>query len=81
MKLINIVVSDKPGLEFCLTGYENPGLQLPESVITYVAVRGMPEFMINLRAACLKLRERQNPRYTVYFKKHFSILKLMNAFK
>jgi len=54
--------SDKPGLEFCLTGYENPGLQLPESIITYVAVRGMPEFMINLRAACLKLRERQNPR-------------------
>lgn len=52
--------SDKPGLEFCLTGYENPGLQLPEAIITYVAVRGMPEFMINLRAACLKLRDKQN---------------------
>lgn len=51
--------SDKPGLEFCLTGYEDPGLQLPESIITWVAVRGMPEFMINLRAACLKLREQQ----------------------
>jgi len=54
--------SDKPGLEFCLTGFENPGLQLPESIITYVAMRGMPEFMINLRAACLKLRESQTPR-------------------
>ena len=50
---------DQPGLEFCLTGYEDPGLQLPESIITWVAVRGMPEFMINLRAACLKLREQQ----------------------
>jgi len=51
--------SDQPGLEFSLTGYENPGLQLPESIITYVAVRGMPEFMMNLRVACLKLREQQ----------------------
>ena len=42
-----------------MTGYEDPGLQLPESIITWVAVRGMPEFMINLRAACLKLREQQ----------------------
>merc|ERR1711913_221704 len=48
---------DQPGLEFCLTGFENPGLQLPESIITWVAVRGMPEFMMNLRAACIKLRE------------------------
>lgn len=55
--LNNLCFSDKPGLEFCLTGYENPGLQLPESIITWVAVRGMPEFMINLRAACIKLRQ------------------------
>ena len=48
--------SDQPGLEFCLTGYENPGLQLPESIITWVAHRGMPDFMMNLRSACLKLR-------------------------
>ena len=32
-------------------------MQLPESIITWVAVRGMPEFMMNLRAACIKLRE------------------------
>ena len=57
--LTKLIFSDKPGLEFCLTGYEDPGLQLPESIITWVAVRGMPEFMINLRAACLKLREQQ----------------------
>merc|ERR1712113_637557 len=53
--------SDKPGLEFCITGFENPGVQLPEAIITWVAIRGMPEFMMSLRAACLKLRkEREN---------------------
>ena len=30
-------------------GFENPGVQLPESIITWVAIRGMPEFMMNLR--------------------------------
>ena len=29
---------------------------MPESIISFVAVRTMPEFMTNLRAACLKLR-------------------------
>jgi len=51
--------SDKPGIEFCLTGFENPGVQLPETIITWVAMRGMPEFMMNLREACLKLRKDQ----------------------
>ena len=31
-------------------------MALPESIISFVAVRAMPEFMTNLRAACLKLR-------------------------
>ena len=31
------------------TAYENPGVQLPESIITWVAIRGMPEYMNNLR--------------------------------
>jgi len=51
--------SDKPGIEFCLTGFENPGVQLPEAIITYIAIRGMPEFMMNLRESCLKLRKDQ----------------------
>jgi len=51
--------SDKPGVEFCLTGFENPGVQLPESIITWVAIRGMPDFMMNLREACLQLRKEQ----------------------
>jgi len=48
--------SDKPGVEFSLTGFENPGVALPERIITWVAIRGMPEFMQNLRIACTKLR-------------------------
>jgi len=51
--------SDKPGLEFSITGFENPGVQLPEAIITWVAIRGMPEFMMNLREACIKLRRDQ----------------------
>jgi len=53
---------DKPdqlGMEFSLTGFENPGVQLPEAIITYVAIRGMPEFMQNLRAACIKMRKHE----------------------
>jgi len=53
--------SDQTGLEFCLTGFENAGVQLPETIITWVAIRGMPEFMMNLRDACLKLRSKQAP--------------------
>lgn len=45
------------GMEFVLTGFENPGLKLPEAIVTLVAVRLMPEFMINLRKTCIKLRK------------------------
>jgi len=48
--------SDRPGLHFCLTGFENPGVALPESIITWVAIRAMPEFMLNLRTVCHRLR-------------------------
>ena len=48
---------DRDGIEFCLTAYENPGLSLPSSITTWVAMRGMPEFMHNLRVACMELKE------------------------
>merc|ERR1719232_492148 len=47
---------DKPGVEFSVTAFEDPGVALPDTIINWVAVRAMPEFMTNLRAACLKLR-------------------------
>lgn len=51
---------DQPGIEFSLTAYENPGVQLPESIITWVAIRGMPEYMNNLRSACTLWRTYNN---------------------
>ena len=48
---------DQPGLEFSLTAFENPGVSLPSSITTWVAIRGMPEFMTNLRLACLERRK------------------------
>jgi len=48
---------DQPGIEFSLTAFENPGLSLPSSITTWVALRAMPEFMGNLRKACLDMRK------------------------
>lgn len=48
---------DRPGIEFSLTAFENPGLSLPSSITTWVALRAMPEFMANLRKACLEMRK------------------------
>ena len=35
------------------------GLSLPSSVTTWVAIRGMPEVMANVRLACLERRKWQ----------------------
>jgi len=48
---------DEVGIEFSLTAFENPGLSLPSSITTWVAIRGMPEFMENLRKACFEMRK------------------------
>ena len=48
---------DEPGLEFSLTAFENPGVSLPSYITTWVAIRGMPEFMVNLRKACIERRK------------------------
>jgi len=50
---------DELGMEFVLTGFENPGVVLPEAIVTLVAIRLMPEFMINLRKTCVKLRSKK----------------------
>lgn len=50
---------DEPGVEFSLQAFENPGVSLPEYITTWVAIRGMPDYMVNLRKACLKLREKK----------------------
>eukprot|EP00088_Acartia_fossae_P013308 TRINITY_DN16952_c0_g1_i2.p1 TRINITY_DN16952_c0_g1~~TRINITY_DN16952_c0_g1_i2.p1 ORF type:complete len:423 (+),score=56.50 TRINITY_DN16952_c0_g1_i2:66-1334(+) len=62
--------SDNMGLEFSLSGFENPGVKLPESIITWVAIRGMPEFMMNLRKACIKYRTEASPKEVETYPAH-----------
>ncbi|CAB4061660.1 unnamed protein product [Lepeophtheirus salmonis] len=45
---------DSKGLEFSLTAFENPGLSLPTSITNWVAMRGLPQYMLNMRRACLE---------------------------
>ena len=47
---------DLPGLEFSLTMFEDPGVQLPESMMSWVALRALPDFIANLRLAAIRLR-------------------------
>ncbi|CAH1101365.1 unnamed protein product [Psylliodes chrysocephalus] len=42
---------NKPGLEFVLTYYDNPGINIPGTVTTWVATRAMPDFLDKLREA------------------------------
>jgi hypothetical protein len=48
---------DQPGIEFSLTAFENPGLSLPSYITTWVAIRGFPDFITNLRQACHERRK------------------------
>ncbi|XP_022904431.1 stAR-related lipid transfer protein 7, mitochondrial [Onthophagus taurus] len=40
-----------PGIEFALTYYDNPGVNIPAAVTAWVAYRAMPEFLTKLRVA------------------------------
>ncbi|CAH1187382.1 unnamed protein product [Phyllotreta striolata] len=42
---------NKPGLEFVLTYYDNPGVNIPGSVTTWATTRAMPDFLDKLREA------------------------------
>lgn len=48
---------EKPGIEFSLTYYDNPGVSIPSSVTTWVAMRAMPDFLEKLREATKHYRE------------------------
>lgn len=45
---------DQPGVEFCMTYFDNPGLSLPTPVQTWVATTAMPEFLLRLRHASVQ---------------------------
>jgi len=42
---------DKPGVEFGLTYFDNPGLSMPIWILNYAATAGIPEFLNNVRVA------------------------------
>lgn len=48
---------DKPGIEFSLTYFDNPGVNIPASVTAWVAYRAMPDFLTRLRAATIKYKQ------------------------
>lgn len=43
----------KPGLEFVLTYFDDPGLSIPKSITTWVAQRQMPDFLEKMHQATL----------------------------
>jgi hypothetical protein len=48
---------NKPGIEFSLTYFDNPGVNIPASVTTWVAMKAMPDFLERLREASRKYRK------------------------
>ena len=52
-----LTTCDQQGIEFVMTGFENPGLSLPSSITTWVAVQAMPDYIQNLRKACIERRQ------------------------
>jgi len=50
---------DEPGIEFSLTYFDNPGLNVPSSLTLWVTVTGMPDYLKKLRRAALGVAERR----------------------
>ncbi|KAL0279369.1 UNVERIFIED_CONTAM: hypothetical protein PYX00_000946 [Menopon gallinae] len=45
---------DEPGVKFCVTYYDDPGISIPGPVQTWVATSAMPDFLTRLREASKK---------------------------
>lgn len=41
----------QPGIEFGLTYFDDPGVNVPSAITTWVAISGLPEFLIRMRTA------------------------------
>lgn len=48
---------DKIGLEFSLTYFDNPGVNIPSSIQNWIATRAMPDFLDRLRKATVEYRQ------------------------
>ncbi|KAJ8962069.1 hypothetical protein NQ318_018018 [Aromia moschata] len=48
---------NQPGIEFSLSYFDNPGVNVPSSVTTWVSIRAMPDFLERLREATKKYKD------------------------
>lgn len=53
---------NKPGLEFSLTYFDNPGISMPSSLSLWVTVTGMPDFLEKLHLAAVGVSSRRRNR-------------------
>lgn len=53
---------DEPGIAFSLTYYDDPGVNIPAAVTSWVAVAGMPDFLCKLRQAAKHYKSYVNER-------------------
>lgn len=49
---------NQPGIEFSLTYYDDPGVNIPAAVQSWVAIAGMPDFLSKLRHAAKAFHEK-----------------------
>ncbi|KAK4025984.1 hypothetical protein OUZ56_015013 [Daphnia magna] len=52
---------ERPGTEFVLTYFDNPGLSIPSSVSTWVAMTGLPNFVGKLHDAAGRVTDLMGP--------------------
>lgn len=48
---------NRPGIEFTLTYYDDPGVNIPTAITSWVAMAGMPDFLGKLRIAAREYRQ------------------------
>ncbi|XP_012252654.2 stAR-related lipid transfer protein 7, mitochondrial [Athalia rosae] len=51
---------DEPGIEFVLTYFDDPGVNIPSAVTTWVAMSGVPDFLCRMRKATTDYRSRKS---------------------
>lgn len=61
----------KPGLEYVLTYFDNPGVVLPPPITAWVAQKQMPDFLNKLYCATLEYAQRRKTEIKVVSSPHF----------
>ncbi|GLV45483.1 uncharacterized protein CBL_05586 [Carabus blaptoides fortunei] len=51
---------NRPGIEFTLTYFDDPGVNIPSAITSWVAMAAMPDFLGKLRIAAREYRQQNN---------------------